>query len=232
MQLKTAQANYEAAAAQVSQARATLGSSKITANFALIKAPVSGYIGRIPSRIGNLISPNDTTPLTTLSNINTVNVYFAMNEADYISYSKNKSAENSGKIDLILADNSKYQYNGKLEMASGNFDRNTGSIQMKAVFQNPDKLLRSGGTARVLVHQNLESVLKIPKSAVKDIQDKFFVYKLNGKKVNMIPVEISEGTTQDYFVSSGVQPGDKIAINKIDLLTEGAEVQAKTVSQN
>ncbi|KFF28184.1 efflux RND transporter periplasmic adaptor subunit [Chryseobacterium vrystaatense] len=228
MQLKTAQANYNAAAAQAGQARSSLGSSKINANFTYIKAPVSGYIGRIPNRVGNLISPSDASPLTTLSNINMVNVYFSMNEADFIAYSrKAASGENTGNVELILADGSKYSYHGKVETASGNFDKNTGSIPMKAVFQNPDKLLRAGGTARVLLHQSLDGIVKLPKTAVKDIQDKFFVYKLEGKdKVKMSPIEISGSTSQDYFVKTGVKAGDKIAVNRIDVLTDGALVSA------
>lgn len=232
MQLKTAQASYQAATAQVAQAKSALGSSKINANFTYIKAPVSGYIGRIPNRVGNLISPADTTPLTSLSNINTVNVYFAMNEADFISHSKSAASDpnNTGIVELILADGSTYSYKGKLETASGNFDRNTGSIQMKAIFQNPDKLLRAGGSARVVIHRDVDNVIKLPKTAVKDIQDKFFVYKLSsGNKVVMSPIEISGDTTQDYFVSAGVKAGDKIAINRIDALTDGASVAPKVV---
>lgn len=230
MQLKTAQANYQAATAQVSQAKAALGSSKINANFTYIKAPVSGYIGRIPNRIGNLINPSDTAPLTTLSNINSVNVYFSMNEADFITYSKSSSATAAENVELILADGSTYTYKGKLENASGNFDKNTGSIQMKAIFQNPEKLLRSGGTARVMIHKNVDDVVKIPKTAVKDIQDKYFVFKLHGKKVKMVPIEISEGTPQDYFVSEGIKSGDQVAINRIDALTDGADVVPKVVA--
>lgn len=229
MQLKTAQANLKAASAQVAQAQSSLGSSKINANFTYIKAPVSGYIGRIPNRVGNLISPSDASPLTTLSNISSVNVYFSMNEADFIANSRTaasgKSAEN---VELILADGSTYGFKGRLENASGNFDRNTGSIQMKAVFQNPDKLLRSGGTARVMIHNALDGVVKLPKTSVKDIQDKFFVYKLEGKdKVKMTQIEVSGSTSQDYFVKTGVSAGDKVAVNRIDALTDGAQVVAK-----
>ncbi|MET3034716.1 efflux RND transporter periplasmic adaptor subunit [Chryseobacterium sp. NRRL B-14859] len=231
MQLKTAQANYKSASAQVTQAQSSLGSSKINANFTYIKAPVSGYIGRIPNRMGNLISPSDASPLTTLSNINTVNVYFSMNEADFIAHSRAAaSGNNPGNVDLILADGSMYSYKGKLESASGNFDRTTGSIQMKAVFQNPEKLLRAGGTGRVMIHNALDGVVKLPKTSVKDIQDKFFVYKLNGKdKVKMTQVEVSGSTSQDYFIKEGVNAGDKIAINRIDALTDGAQVVAKVV---
>jgi membrane fusion protein (multidrug efflux system) len=231
MQLKTAQASYKAASAQVAQAQSSLGSSKINANFTYIKAPVSGYIGRIPNRVGNLISPSDASPLTTLSNINTVNVYFSMNEADFISHSRAVAGGNTAEnVELILADGSAYSLKGKLENASGNFDRNTGSIQMKAVFQNPDKLLRAGGTARVMIHNALNGVVKLPKTSVKDIQDRFFVYKLNGKdKVKMTQITVSGSTSQDYFIKEGVNEGDKIAINRIDALTDGAQVAATTV---
>lgn len=229
MQLKTAQASYKAASAQVAQAQSSLGSSKINADFTQIKAPVSGYIGRIPNRVGNLISPSDQSPLTTLSDITRVNVYFSMNEADFIAYSRAAASEqNPENVELILADGSTYSYKGKLENASGNFDRNTGSIQMKAVFQNPEKLLRAGGTGRVMIYNALNGVIKLPKTAVKDIQDKFFVYKLEGKdKVKMSQIEISGSTSQDYFVKKGVNPGDKIAVNRIDVLTDGAPVAAK-----
>ncbi|WP_426481184.1 efflux RND transporter periplasmic adaptor subunit [Chryseobacterium sp. R2ACT005] len=231
MQLKTAQASYKAASAQVAQAQSSLGSSKINANFTYIKAPVSGYIGRIPNRVGNLISPSDASPLTTLSSINSVNVYFSMNEADFIAHSKaSVSGNNAEDVELILADGSIYSLKGKLENASGNFDRNTGSIQMKAVFQNPDKLLRAGGTARVMIHNALNGVIKLPKTSVKDIQDRFFVYKLNGKdKVKMTQITVSGSTSQDYFIKEGVNAGDKIAINRIDALTDGAQVVATTV---
>lgn len=231
MQLKTAQASLKAASAQVAQAQSSLGSSKINANFTYIKAPVSGYIGRIPNRVGNLISPSDPSPLTTLSNISSVNVYFSMNEADFIAHSR--AAASGGSVDnveLVLADGSTYSFKGKLENASGNFDKNTGSIQMKAVFQNPEKLLRSGGTARVMLHNALDGVVKLPKTSVKDIQDKFFVYKLEGKdKVKMTQIEVSGSTSQDYFVKNGVNAGDKIAINRIDALTDGAPVAAKVI---
>ncbi|WP_172282691.1 efflux RND transporter periplasmic adaptor subunit [Chryseobacterium sp. LAM-KRS1] len=232
MQLKTAQASYAAATAQVAQAKSALGSSKINAGFAYIKAPVSGYIGRIVNRTGNLITPSDATPLTTLSDIHTVNVYFAMNEADFLRYTKARMAseDQTGNVELILPDGSTYPYKGKLENASGNFDRMTGSMQLKAIFQNPDQLLRAGGTARVKIHQYVDDVIKLPKTAVKDIQDRFFVYRLNAQnKVVMTPIEISGGTISDYFVSSGVQPGDKIAINRIDALNEGASVLPKII---
>jgi membrane fusion protein, multidrug efflux system len=227
MQLKTAQANYEAASAQAAQAKAALGSSQLNADFSLIKAPVSGYISRIPNRVGNLVTPTDPVPLTTLSEINTVFVYFSLSEADYLSFLKDSKSNQT--VSLILADDSLYEHQGKLEVASGNIDRTTGTISLKAVFPNPKKQLRSGGSARVVLNNSLSSVITVPMASVKDIQDKFFVYVLKpGNKIGMVPIEIAGSTGTDYFVKSGVKSGDKIALNSIDLLYDSMEVVPKT----
>ncbi|MDN3674420.1 efflux RND transporter periplasmic adaptor subunit [Flavobacterium branchiarum] len=230
MQLKTANANYEAAVAQVAQAKATLGSSQINADFSLIKAPVSGYISRIPNRVGNLVTPSDAVPLTILSEINTVFVYFSLSESDYLSFSKDTNLNQS--VSLILADDSLYEQQGKLEIASGNIDRSTGTIALKAIFQNPKKQLRSGGSARVVLKSSLPSVISVPMASVKDIQDKFFVYVLkDGNKVTMTPIEIAGSTGANYFVKAGVKSGDKIALNSIDALYDSMEVVPKVTAK-
>lgn len=226
VQLKIAEAGYASAKAQVAQAKAILGSSQINADFTLIKAPVSGYIGRIPNRVGNLISPSDATPLTTLSDIDQVFVYFSLSEADYISFAKDiKSGEGSDMVKLIIADGSIYEHEGKLETASGNIDAATGSISFKAVFSNPDKILRSGGTAKVILSKTVQSAVLIPMSSVKDIQDKLFVFALgDSNKVVMKPIEIKGNSGNHYILKSGLDTKEKIAINRIDALTEGVEV--------
>ncbi len=227
MQLKTAQANYEAAVAQVAQAKAALGSSQLNADFSLIKAPVSGYISRIPNRVGNLVTPADAVPLTVLSDINTVFVYFSLTEADYLAFSKDSKSNQT--VSLIMADDSTYDQKGKLEVASGNIDRTTGTISLKAIFPNPKKLLRSGGSARIILNNSLSSVITVPMASVKDIQDKFFVFVLKpGNKVAMVPIEIGGSSGTNYFVKSGLKSGDKIALNSIDVLYDSMEVVPKT----
>lgn len=224
MQLKTAQANYEAVQAQVAQAKAALGSSRLTAAFSLIKAPVSGYISRIPNRIGNLVTPADATPLTTLSDIDTVFVYFSMSEAEYLTFMKDVAS--NMPVSLVLANGDTYEQKGKLEVASGHIDPTTGSISLKAVFQNPKKYLRSGGSARVILNNTIASVFTVPMSSVKDIQDKFFVFTLgDGSKAVMTPIEISGSSGNNYFVSKGLKEGDRIAADNIDVLVEGMVVE-------
>ncbi|MDQ6477199.1 efflux RND transporter periplasmic adaptor subunit [Dyadobacter sp. LHD-138] len=230
IQLKAAQVSYDAAAAQVAQAKAALGSSQINAGFAHIKAPVSGYIGRIPNRVGNLVTPSDQIPLTSLSDIDQVFVYFSMSEADFITFKKT-GMEKNPKVELITADGAIYDHQGKLESASGNLDPTTGSMSMKVVFPNPDKLLRSGGAGRIVIHQTLKGVLNLPMESVKDIQEKYFVFKLaDSNKVAMTPIQIAGKSGNTYLIKSGVQNGDKIALNRIDVLNEGMKVTPKVVS--
>lgn len=232
VQLESAQAAYDAASASVAQAKASASSARLNADFALIKAPVSGYIGRIPKRIGNLVTPSDVQPLTTLADINTLFVYFSMSEAEYIGFRKDlvKDPEIVNHVQLIIADGSTYGQSGKLETASGNIDPTTGSITLKAIFSNPDKLLRSGGSARVVINQKVESALSVPMASVKDIQDRFFVFMLgDSNKVAMVPLQIAGRSGQNYLIKNGVHAGDKVALNNIDVLVDGMQVKAKLV---
>lgn len=226
LQLKSAEANYAAAKAQVSQAKSSLSSAQINAAFGLIKAPISGYIGRIPNRIGNLITPGDAVPLTSLADINNVFVYFSMSEADFMAYMKDGAAANGMKTaELITADGKVYNHKGRLEAASGNIDRATGSIAMKAVFPNPEKILRSGGSARLVIKKNLNSVLTVPMICVKDIQDKYFVFALAGNnKVTMKTIEVAGSSGNSYIIKSGLCAGEKVAQNQLNVLADGMTV--------
>jgi len=211
-----------------------VSSSQLNAAFAIIKAPVSGYIGRIPSRVGNLVTPSDVNPLTSLSEIDQVFVYFNLNEAKFIAFMNDRKTDaGMNTVEIIMADGNRYNQKGQVEIASGNIDRNTGTISLKAIFSNPDKILRSGGAARVVLTKSLNSAIKLPMAAVKDIQDKFFVYVLaDSNKVAMKAIEINGRTGGDYIIKSGVKAGDKIAVNSIDQLTEGIAVQPKVISQD
>lgn len=86
VQLSTAEANYNQAQAAVSQAKSTIASAKINIGFTLIKAPISGFIGKIPKRVGNLISKGDQEPMTTLSDTKDVYAYFSMSEPAFLQF--------------------------------------------------------------------------------------------------------------------------------------------------
>ena len=150
MQLKTASSSYNASKASVEQAKAAIASARINLDFTLIRAPVNGYISRIPKRIGTLVGRNDSEAMTMLSDIQPVYAYFSMSEGDFLHFNehnKGNSLEEKIKqlrpVSLVIADGNIYPYKWKVDIVNGQFDKTTGAITLRATFPNPQKLLLS-----------------------------------------------------------------------------------------
>lgn len=234
-QLQSAIAQYETAQANVSQQNAVLETAKINLGFTLVKSPVSGFIGRIPKRIGNLVSKTDTQPLTTLSDISEVYAYFSMTEKDFLLFNTQYSGANLAdkiskvsKVSLTLADGNTYPYLGKIQMINGEFDQNTGAISIRAIFKNPDNLLRTGNTGRIIIPRVEEKALLVPILSTLDIQDKIFVLRLRkDNKVERVAITICDKQGDYYIVKSGLRQGDRIISQKLEAVKEGEQIQPK-----
>ena len=229
VQLKTAKANYDAAKASAEQAKAMIGNAQINVGYTLIKAPVSGYIGRIPYKTGSLVGRNEDLPLTMLSDVSEVYAYFSMSEQDFIAF-KNQFAGNSIEeklkqvppVELILPDDSTYMQKGKIGTVEGQFDKATGSISFRATFPNAGGVLRSGNTGKIRIPELLQSALVVPQEATFEIQDKTFVYAVgDSNKIVTKPIVISGRTTNYYYVSNGVTAGEKIVLSSQSTLLMG-----------
>ncbi|MCS3531570.1 efflux RND transporter periplasmic adaptor subunit [Chryseobacterium sp. JUb7] len=240
VQLRTAKANYAAAVAAASQARASVGSAKINVGFTTITAPVSGYVGRIPYKKGSLISRTDPSPLTLLSDISEIYAYFSLSELDFIAFQNkypgatlNEKLKNMPMVDLVIADNSTYPEKGKMSIVDGQFDKTTGAISVRAVFPNTNGVLRTGNTGRVRMPQLFTNTLVIPQESTFEIQDKTYVYVVGkDQKVTSKPIKISGKTENYYFISEGVQPGEKIVYVGLGSLKDGASIKAKPISSD
>ncbi len=240
VQLRTAKANYAAAVAAASQARASVGNARINVGFTTITAPVSGYIGRIPYKKGSLISRTDPNPLTLLSDISEIYAYFSLSELDFIAFQKkypgatlNEKLKNMPMVELVIADNSIYSEKGKMSIVDGQFDKTTGAISVRAVFPNTNGALRTGNTGRVRMPQLFDKTLVIPQEATYEIQDKTYVYVVGkDKKVTGKPVKISGKTDSYYFISEGLSVGDKIVFTGIGSLKDGVVIQPKSISSD
>src|SRR5581483_8784147 len=190
----------------------------INLGYTLIKAPVSGYIGRIPFKVGALVGKGETQPLTVVSDIKEMYAYFGMSESDFLKFTKdvpgktiNEKIKALPPVELQLADKSIYASKGKIELMEGQFDRNIGAITFRATFPNADGLLRSGITGKVLIPQLNKGLLPVPQTSTYEIQDKIFVYVVgDSNKVVGRQLHIVDKTTDYYLVDKGVQAGDKI----------------------
>lgn len=232
-----ANANYENALAGVKQQQALVASAELNLGFSVIKAPLSGYIGRIPSRVGALVGPNDAQALTTLSQVNEIYVYFSLPEKEIL----NINATHPGKtlieklkgfqdISLILADGKLYNHTGKIDMMDGQFDPNTGSVSLRATFPNPEGLLRTGNTGRVVLKTMKQHVYKIPLLATYEVQDKIFVGVVN--KQNKVIRKVLKDFTRSgnfYLLKSGFAPGERIIANELASIPENSTVLPRAV---
>ena len=232
IQLKMAQAAYKVAAANAEQAKAAVASAKINLGYTIVKAPVSGYIGRLFKKQGSLVSRTDPAPLTTLSDVHEVHVYFSLGETDFISFKDvykgntiTDKIKNLPPVSLVLADNSLHPQQGKIDVVDGQFDRTTGAITVRASFPNPQGLLRSGNTGKIRLGLQHANALLIPQSATMEMQDKIFVYVVSdSNKVSRQSISVVGKSGTDYLVKDGIKPGDRIVFSGMDHLQEGSAI--------
>ncbi len=240
VQLKTAQAAYDAAQANVAQAQAQVESAEISLGYTQIKAPVDGYIGRIPFKTGSLVGVGTAQPLTVLSEINDMYAYFSLSEADFIRFKNQfpgktieEKIQQMPEVELVLADNSLYPQKGKVELVSGQFDHRMGTISFRSVFQNADGLLRSGNTGRIRIPRSLGAALVIPQEATYELQDKVFVFVLgDSNKVVSTAVNIADRRGNYYLVEQGIKAGQKIVYTGLDRLRDGAVIKPEAISMD
>jgi membrane fusion protein (multidrug efflux system) len=228
-QLKSAKAAYQVAKANVEQAKANVATAQINLGYTTIKAPVSGYIGRLLKKQGSLVAPADVEALTQLSDVHDVHVYFALGEKDFVGFKEQYPGETLKDklkrlpaVTLLLADNTEYGKQGKIDMIDGQFDKTTGAITIRASFANAQGLLRSGNTGKVRLSLQHTNSLKVPQSATIEMQDKIFVFAVaDSNKVKKQPITVIGKSGINYLVKDGIKAGDQIVLSGVDHLQEG-----------
>ena len=240
VQLKTAQAAYNAAQANVAQAEAVVQSAQISVGYALIKAPADGYIGKIPLKTGSLVGTTTAEPLTILSETKEVYAYFSLSENDFIQF-KNQFTGNTIEekikqlppVELVLADNSIYPEKGRVEIAEGQFDRTTGTINFRASFPNTQGVLRSGNTGKIRIAKSFANTIVIPQEATYELQDKVFVFAVgDSNKVASKPINIAGTSGNYYLLQGGISAGEKIVYTGLERLRDGAVIIPQPMSMD
>jgi len=237
-ELQSAQNSYESAVAQLAQAKASLASAEENLSYCYVKSPANGVIGSLPYKVGALVSASSASALTTVSDINTVEVYFSVTEKDLLTMTKTHEGITAAisaypSVKLQLADGSLYEEEGKVVKASGVIDPSTGSAQMIAHFSNPKHLLKSGASGSIIVPHTNASAIIIPQEAVAQVQEKYFVY-LVGKdnKVKYSEVTVDPNNDgENYIITSGLKVGDRVVMKGISALTDGTEIKPITEQQ-
>ncbi len=224
-ELQTAENTFLSAQAQLAQAQAALASAKEALSFCYVKSPAKGVVGTLPLKKGALVSASNV--LTHVSDISTMDVYFSMTEKDMLTMSQEDGGLNGAvgafpAVKLQLADGTVYGYEGKVSSISGVIDRATGSVQLKAQFPNPDKLLKSGGSGTIIIPRTADASIVIPQNVVMEVQNKKFVYLLkDSNKVSYTEITVDpQNDGNHYIVTSGLKVGDKYVTNGITKLSD------------
>ncbi len=228
-------ASYEA---QLAAAEAQLQSAQDNLRWCTVTSPADGVVGSIPYRVGSLVSSQSASALTTVSNISKMYVYFSMTEKQLLALTRETGGVSAAlkkmpAVSLVLADGTTYSQTGEISTVSGVIDQTTGSVQMRATFDNASHVLRSGGTGSILVPTHSDAAIKVPQKATYDIQDKKFVYVVNADKT-VAPREITvlpQNDGQTYVVSSGLKAGERIVVDGVNQLKNGQKINPITPAQ-
>ncbi|XMO88097.1 efflux RND transporter periplasmic adaptor subunit [Algibacter sp. AS12] len=231
VQLETAKANLAQAKANLSGVSANIG-------YATIKSPIDGYVGAINFREGALISPNDATPLTTVSEIDQVYAFFSFNEAQYIDHlqrsegqNKAERIKNSPDLSLVLANGKMYSEKGRIQTSTGQINQSTGTIQIRAAFNNPNEILTNGNSGKIRIPTEYKDAVVVPQSATFEQQGNIMIYKLVADNKVATSILKVKGTVDNlYVVESGVKANDKIVVSGVGKLRNGMVISPQNTS--
>lgn len=236
--LQTAQNTLASAEANLAQAKAQLVNARNNLSYTRIVSPSDGIVNTIPYRIGSLVSASIVTPLTTVSDISNMYVYFSMTEKQLLNFTREGGTmaqliNSFPEVELMLVDGTMYKEKGKVETISGAIDKTTGSVRMRATFPNDKNILRSGGSGNVLIPVKMDGVLSIPQKATYELQDKRFVYVvtdssvLQNREIQVLP----QNDGKNFFVTSGLQAGERIVYEGVGTLRNGMRIKAITPAE-
>jgi membrane fusion protein (multidrug efflux system) len=220
--------------AQLASAKAQLANAKDQLDFCTITSPTDGVVGQINYRQGTLASPSLQKPLTVVSDLREMYVYFSMAEKQVLNLGGQKAALASfPAVDLRLANGQLFAEKGKVAAISGVIDANTGSLQVRADFNNPERMLRSGGTATIEVPTFDTAAIMVPQIAVVNVQEKKFVYTLGeDNKVKYTEIKVlSQNNGQSFIVTEGLKLGDRIVVEGVTRLKDGMEITPITAEE-
>jgi len=222
------------AAANLQAARAAVESARLDLEYTRITAPVSGRISRARITVGNVVSAGAASePLTTLVSVDRMYASFDVDEQSFLKYVNPALARGAPvSVELGLANEDGYPRQGALSSVDNRLDVSSGTIRVRAVFDNADSTLVPGLYARVRLGAGgpREAVL-VDEKAIGTDQDKRFVLVLD-ETDRAVYRQVSIGASHAGLrvIESGLEPGERIVVNGLQRVRPGETVQPRAVS--
>lgn len=221
----------DALRAQLASARSSYNDANRSLGYTLVKSPVDGKVGIINVTLGNYVSPSSGA-LTTINSTNPIYVTFPLDSNDFASLAlSDKDANKNRKTELILGNNEKYNITGVQDFQDNKVDQSTGTVTMRATFENPDNALIHGEFVTVKLYANKPVLVPIaPVTAVLENQAGKYVYKLDENDLPQLTYVKTSGQNGDnWIITDGLKKGDRIITEGLQKVTPGKPV--KIVSQ-
>jgi len=212
--------------AQLASAQAQYNDANRNLSYTTVKSPVNGKVGIINVTVGNYVTPSSGA-LTTINSTNPIYVTFPLDSRDFQSIASSDGSEGKErKVELILADGNKYEYDGVQDFQDNRVDVSTGTVTLRATFQNPDNQLIHGEFVTIKLYANKPTNVPIvPVMAVMENQAGKYVYKIDENNLPQLTyIKVSEQKGDNWIISEGLNKGDKVVIDGLQKVTPGAPV--------
>lgn len=234
-----AQAAYLTAKAAVESAQAALRTANINLAYTKVYAPISGTISRSNITEGALVSAAQTTPMTTIQQLDPIYVDLGQTVEDHLrlreNMSEGKLQSKNGKptVDIFFADGSRYPLQGSLEFAETSVDESTGMVNVRALVPNPNHVLLPGMFLRGDINEGItpDATVIIASGVQRETNGVTYVYAVNEQNtVERINITLGTQFENYYVVTDGLKPGDKVITSNIQKIRPGAPVQIATTT--
>lgn len=231
IRLEQARREREVARMKVEQARAQMQRAQMDLKYTTITSPFTGYVDRIPYKVGSLVSPESL--LTTVSDISEIFAYYKVNESEYLRIRRAQlqgaDIQSKADVELVLADGTIYSHKGVIETVEGDFERGTGSIAFRVRFPNPEGLLKHGVTGKIRLMTKMENIYLVPQKSTFEIQDFTYVYLVDStgtaKVRSFNPIE----RYHNYYITDDLGTNSTIVYEGVQMIKDGLKIKTDTI---
>lgn len=222
--LETAQAGVQASLAEVAAARNAIDEANLQLSYTTITAPFTGFISRIRLDRGTMIVQGNAV-LANLSSADPIYADFSISEPEYLSL-KEGPGFSTAPLTLTLSNGQVYPQKGEFVMSENQLDPATGTLILRARFDNPNYLLKPGGFARVkMKEQEVADALVIPQKAIFANQSLSSVYVVKADNtVDSRAVKLGAQVKDMVVVTEGLKEGESIVVDGLQKVRPGATV--------
>lgn len=233
-----AYAAFKQMEADVASWKAQVESARINLSYTEIRAPISGRIGKSSVTDGAIVTAYQAQPLTTIQQLDPIYVDAPQSTADLLRLRQRLEGgglkvDNDRKVRLVLEDGAAYPQEGIFQFRDVSVDAGTGSVVLRMVFPNPDKVLLPGMFVRAEVKEGVvdQAILAPQQGIMRNPKGEPYAYIVDGSgKVQMRKLTLDREIGDKYLVASGLAQGDRVVVEgvqKLQLLRPGADVTVK-----